>query len=570
MKYLPKIATAIALTALAVILPGCGGSNSNNTTVAQEKSCADITTTSLHIPGLVVTSATVVNASTTTATSQSYPTHCDVLGKINERTGIDGKPYAIGFDIKLPISGWNGKFFYSGDAGTDGVFFAPLGGLGSGQTTNALSLGYAVASSDGGHNDPTSFDTSFGLDPQARIDYGYNALGTLTPLAKTIVSQFYGTAPTRSYYMGCSKGGETGLMAATRYADQFDGIVAGAPGFDLPKAAVAQIYDSQQLLSIPGSSNVAGPPGVGGITGALSSQDIKLLSNSILNKCDALDGATDGMASDTAACQAAFNLTTDVPLCAPGGAASNGTCLSTAQKTALSNIFSGAKDTAGNLIYADWPWDPGITGNIPFVGWAYWKLSLNPLLGPMSVGNIFTTPPTAVTPTNAATFLTGFDMNRAYPWIYGSNATYTESPMSFMSPPDRVHFTTLKSKGKLIVYHGAADPVFSANHTINWYKNVAAADSTAANYARLFVVPGMNHCGGGVATDNVDAFSALVKWVEQDSAPDSIMATVSAGNPDVPASWSPNRSRPICAYPKKAILKTGATDLESAGSFVCQ
>lgn len=429
-----------------------------------------------------------------------------------------------------------------------------------------MTLGYAVASSDGGHSDPSGFDTSFGLDPQARIDYGYNAVGTLTPIAKRIVAFHYGSGPSRSYYMGCSKGGQTGLIAATRYADEFDGIVAGDPGLDLPKAAAIQLFDSQQFLSIPGSSLApAGPSGLGGIAGALNAPDLKLVSDSILAKCDVLDGATDGMVNDTAACQSVFNFATDVPQCA-SGAISDGTCLSPEQKAALQNVFVGAADGAGNRVYADWPWDPGLAGT----GWTFWKFTLNPLLGAMAYGNVFTSPPTEVTSANASSFLRSFDVGRTYSLIYGTDATFTEAPMSFMSPPDRVHLATLRSKGKLIVFHGVADPVFSVNHTINWYKNVVAADPNAGNYARLFVVPGMNHCGGGMATDKLDVFAAMEHWVEQGVAPESIPAGISAGNADVPVSWSPNRTRPVCAYPKKAMLKSGATDLESAGSFGCQ
>ncbi|MEY2876350.1 MAG: hypothetical protein RLZZ373_3721, partial [Pseudomonadota bacterium] len=127
-----------------------------------------------------------------------------------------------------------------------------------------------------------------------------------------------------------------------------------------------------------------------------------------------------------------------------------------------------------------------------------------------------------------------------------------------------------KAKGKLLVYHGTADPVFSSNHTASWYSRLQAKDAAAASYARLFLVPGMTHCGGGPATDSFDAFTPLVEWVEKGSTPDTILATVGAGNADKPATWSSTRSRPLCAYPKHAVLKSGATDLESAASFACQ
>jgi hypothetical protein len=398
---------------------------------------------------------------------------------------------------------------------------------------------------------------SFGLDPQARADYGYNALGTLTPLAKKIVGQFYGVAPSRSYYTGCSKGGHSGLMAASRFADQFDGIVSGNPGMDLPKASIAQIYDNQQYATVdPGVAN------------AFSPQDLALVSSKILAKCDALDGAADGIVNDLPGCKAAFNFSADVPQCA-AGATPNGTCLSAAQKTALSAVFAGAKSSNGSLLYADWPWDPGLAGG----GWSFWKTFLNPNLGAIAMGNVWATPPVApIAPFSpgAASYWQAFTMDAAYTAIYRTNATFTESAMDFMGMPDPLNLTTVKAKGKLLVYHGTADPVFSSNYTRNWYDKLKSRDASAASHVRLFLVPGMNHCGGGMATDSFDAFTPLVDWVEKGAAPDSINATVASGNTDKPASWSATRSRPLCAYPNKAVLKTGATDLESASSFVCQ
>jgi len=367
------------LVSLALIasLADCGGGSSTSpsvsataTSTVSTATCGGITTASLNIPGLTVAS-TALNPAvvSTTGAANSHPAHRQVLGNVNSRTGIDGNPYAIGVDIRLPASGWNGKFFYSGDGGMDGAFGAPLGSLGNDATTNALSLGYAVASSNGGHVDPTGIDGAFGFDPQARVDYAYNALGTTIDNAKSIIKTIYGAAPSRSYYVGCSKGGQSGFMAATRFADQFDGIVAGDPKFNLPKAAVEEIYDNQQFTAVNGS-----------VASAFSSQDLALVSSKILAKCDALDGATDGMVNNLPACKAAFNLATDVPQCA-AGKTPDGTCLSTAQTTALQAVFSGSRDAAGNLLYADWPWDPGITGSIPGSGWTFWKFTLNPLLG---------------------------------------------------------------------------------------------------------------------------------------------------------------------------------------------
>lgn len=149
--------------------------------------------------------------------------------------------------------------------------------------------------------------------------------------------------------------------------------------------------------------------------------------------------------------------------------------------------------------------------------------------------------------------------------------------MSFMTPPDPVRLNGLKRRGaKLLVYHGTSDAVFSANDTTAWYEALRAANGgDAADFARYFAVPGMNHCGGGPATDQFDMLTALVNWVEKGEAPDTILASArGAGNPggvnpEVPAEWSADRTRPLCAYPKVAVYE-GAGDIERAESFRCQ
>jgi feruloyl esterase len=548
---------AVPAVLMAALLAGCAAPEMGKSPVPME--CGQVTTHALGIPGVTVATAAAVAASGAADSAQGYPAHCQVTGSIRPRTGLDGKAYAIGFDLRLPAVDWNGKFFYSGDAGFGGVFHDPLGTVAMGGRSNALSRGYAVVSSDSGHVSAPGqpFDGSFGLDPQARIDYGYNALGSLTPLAKKMVAQYYGRAPGRSYYAGCSKGGQSGMQAAARFADQFDGIIAGNPGFNLPKAAVTQLFDSQQLASVDPD-----------LAKALAPRDMALVASRILAKCDALDGAADGIVNDLVACRAAFDFDADVAQCATG-AAPDGACLSARQKSALEAIMGGPRTAGGEAIYADWPWDPGIAA----VDWRGWKTFLNPTLAPVSMAMIFSTPPTpgvvAFSPA-AASYWQGFDASRGHDLIHATDATFTVSSMGFMSPPGLERLGTLKRRAKLLVYHGAGDGVFSVNDTIRWYDRLRAGDAEASGYARLFVVPGMTHCAHGPATDRFDAFAALVDWVEKGVAPLQIIATVNPDNPDRPAAWSADRSRPLCAYPAKAVLRTGATDLESAASFICR
>lgn len=544
--------TRLSPLALTALLAACGGDAS------APLACTDLTTERLRLPHLQVVSAVEV------AASGALPAHCQLTGSLNPRTGIDGKPYAIGFELRTPLpEAWNGKFFFQGGGGTNGVIVPATGHLLNAPTGTALERGYAVASTDGGHATGQS-DATFGLDPQARSDYGYHAVGQVTLTAKKILQARYGQGPTRSYLVGCSNGGRDAMVAASRFADQFDGYVAANPGFNLPKANIAQHWDTQQFMSAAGAGQLpkdAFPPSV-----------MALVAQRILARCDALDGVTDGMVHDRTGCQAAFSLARDVPVC-PG--APEAGCLTVAQKTALQNVFDGARDSAQRSLYASWPLDPGVAGQ----NWRFWKLDagfaplpFNTLIGAGAGGYIFSTPPDAPDLSDGGLgYQLGLSMDDAEAKITRQAPPFTESAMEFMTPPNPTQLTALKARGKLIVVHGTADPVFSAHDTIAWYEALQAADADAARYARVFLVPGMNHCAGGPATDRFDMLAALEDWVERGHAPDAVRATVNAADPDVVAAgWPATRSRPLCAYPAQAMLKPGATDTEDAASFECR
>ncbi len=546
--------TSLTIVMVTGLVAACGGDGDTPSVLA----CADLTTAKLGIANLQVASAVEV------AASGPLPAHCKVNGALNSRIGIDGKPYAIGFELRTPLpTAWNGKFFFQGGGGTNGLIVPATGNLLNAPAGTALERGYAVVSTDGGHNTGQS-DVSFGIDPQARSDYGYNAVGQVTMAAKKIVHARYGQLPARSYLLGCSNGGRDAMVASSRFADQFDGYVATNPGFNLPKAAIAQQWDTQQFMSAATSGQLP--------KDAFPATALHLVAQSVLAKCDALDGVTDGMVNDRVACQGAFSIANDVPTCS--GAPDAG-CLTAAQKTALQNVFGGARDSANRSLYASWPLDPGVSGQ----NWRFWKLDagfaplpFNTLIGAGAMGYVFSTPPDAPDLADGGLgYQLGFSMDTAAAKISATTATYKESALEFMTPPNPTQLTTLKARGKLIVVHGTADPVFSPNDTIAWYDALKAADASASNYARLFLVPGMNHCGGGPATDRFDMLTALEDWVEKGAAPDAVRATVNAADPDVvAAAWPARRSRPLCAYPKQAMLKTGATDTEDAASFECR
>lgn len=520
----------------------------------------------LSLPNTVFTSSSSVAAGELTLAGQSIDAHCLLTGHMFERVSpVDGQPYAIGFEMRLPLN-WNGRFFYQANGGIDG-FVVPATGdtSGGGPLTSALLQGFAVISSDAGHG--ATQIPFFGIDPQARLDYGYQAVGKLTPMAKAVIRAAYGKRPAYSYIGGCSNGGRHAMVAAARYADQFDGYLVGSPGFNLPKAAVASLYGAQQYapLAVPGATIPAGPfAGLPDLSGAFTLEERQLVSDSVLARCDALDGLVDGMVHHTRACQRAFDLDRDVPTCAGDR---DGTCLSAEQKVAIGNIFAGPQDASGQPIYARFPFDSGHASG----GTAFWEFIAPLILDAGAVGFVFKTPPenplTFVPPLFALTA----NVNLLSEQIFATTELYTESSMQFMTPPNATNLKDLrKNRGRMIVYHGMSDPIFSAADTIEWFEELQGAQA----FARLFLVPGMDHCAGGPAADQFDLLTPLVRWVEGGPAPKRVIASVrgpeNAGgfNPEVPPSWSSTRTRPLCAFPRVAVYKHG--DVERAESFVCK
>jgi len=577
----PTVHQQLARTAFvattATFLAACGGSDYylpqlSAATPGTLISCTDLANKAA-LTNTTISSATLVAAGglAVTGVTTPMPEHCLVKGEMNRRTStVDGKTYAIGFEMRLPTA-WNGRYFYQANGGIDGSVVTATGpNSGGAPETNALQMGFAVLSSDAGHSSPTPF---WGVDPQARLDYGYQAVGSLTPMAKALIKTAYGKAPDRSYFGGCSNGGRHALVAAARYSDQYDGILAGAPGFHLPKAATAQLWKVQQYASIATSTVATGADaGLPDITSAVSSAEFKLVGSQITTKCDALDGLTDGIVSDVKACQTAFNIQTDVPTCT---GARDGTCLTSAQKNVLANIYAGPKNSKNEALYANFYADPGIAG----VNHTVWHYGNSLTRDPGAVAFIFTSPPSTQAAFEASTglkYALAFNMETDYTKMFATDATYKESSWSFMTPPNETDLSALKNRGaKLLVYHGSADPIFSAADTAKWFDALQTANNgSSADFARYFVVPGMNHCSGGPATDQFDSLTNLVNWVEKGQAPDALVAKArgtgaNVVNTELPTTWTAARTRPLCAYPKVARYN-GSGDVESAASFSCK
>lgn len=554
----------------ALLLAACSGGNAPiGTTIpalpqlaaatgATLASCTDLST-KIKLANTTITGANAIAAGTLTIAGKPVPAHCQVTGRMFDRVStVDGQSYAIGFEMRLPTS-WNGRFFYQANGGLDGSIGTATGPVGGGgPLDNALNQGFAVISSDAGHNAPTPF---FGIDPQARLDYGYQAVGKLTPMAKSLIETAYGKKPDRSYIGGCSNGGRHAMVAASRYADQYDGVLVGNPGYRLPLAAVANIAGGKAYAAL---ATTAGDPSTG-----FTVAERTLVSNAVLAKCDALDGATDGMVQNTQACQAAFDLNRDVATCT---GARDGSCLSAAQKTAIGGLFAGATTATGARIYASFPYDAGLATT----DWASWKFSSPSTRDAGAVGLVFQAPPENPATFDGAAFVRDGDLAAMLAKVGATSGVYTESALSFMVPPNPTDLATLKNRGaKLMVYHGTSDPIFSSNDTTTWYDGVRTANGGSAdNFARYYPVPGMNHCSNGPTADQFDMLTPLVNWVEKGVAPDSVTATArgagNAGgvNAGVPSTWAAARTRPLCPYPKAAKYK-GSGSIEDAANFVC-
>jgi hypothetical protein len=567
---IPRYHAAAAAIAAALTLPGCGGSADDARSLPQLAtavpasligSCDDLGARLAAPNNTTITAVTHQPAGSiaTPGPAVDVPAHCIVTGYMFERTSpVDGHRYAIGFEVRLPQD-WNGRFYHQGNGALDGAVVPASGASPTGVPSSALGKGFAVLSSNAGHDGTRG--AAFGIDPQARLDYGYQAVAKLTPMAQELIEAAYGKAPDRSYFGGCSNGGRHAMVAAARYADQYDGILAEAPGYRLPLAALANIAGAQRYAT------VATDPA--DLASAFTTEERRLLADAILEQCDALDGLADGIVHDTAACQARFDIATHVPTC---DAERDGTCLTAAQKSVLADIFAGPRTQSGALIYLSFPFDPGIAGgNV-----AFWEFAAPFALDSGAVAMVFQVPPADPATFDGPQFALSADLDLLLHRLDATDDIYTESSLSAIAMPDPSDLATLRDRGgKMIVIHGVSDMIFSVDDTRAWYEGLDAANAgRAAGFARFFPVPGMTHCRGGPATDRFDALEALVAWVEHGDAPDRIVASARGPsmpgqvNADVPGDWSPQRTRPLCPYPAVARYR-GSGDPESAESFVC-
>ena len=577
-----KMNAVLALGAIGVGLVGCGGND--DPVVAQALSCAAAAGTIAANNPVAGTTLRILKTEEQAAT-ETVKANCLVEAAMNERIGtVDGRPYAIKFRLRMPLpADWNGKFFMEGGGGSNGVFSQALGAHSPGSGTNAYSRGYAVISTDSGHDnavtaDPNAGgDSAFGRDPQARVDFGYNSYDVAARAAKAIVGAYYGQKPAHSYFMGCSEGGREAQTISQRFPTIFDGISAGAPPMRQPYMATYSPHLAQTLAPLAVAAGYVDANNRPALNKIYTDADIQLVSKAIVEACDGLDGLADGMSNNRAACTDAVVVPKLTALTCKAGKTAD--CLTADQIAAMRKAYGGPKTSTGLQLYPNQVWDPGIGGmnggvfNAGFRVWWFgsYGATVNDAIKLSISGRghmlVWQTPPVlGLTVAQYLDYALTYNLDDTEANMNRKTAIYTTSPIEY-GRADSSDLSGFKQNGgKLLVWIGNADPAVGVNETIEWYDRVNQQQGgKAADFARLFTVPGMNHCAGGPSTDKFDMLTALENWVERGEAPDSIPAEASKPGYFGVAS----RTRPLCPYPTYAQYK-GSGDINVAANFACK
>jgi Tannase and feruloyl esterase len=477
--------------------------------------------TSLRLPDVKVTGA--APGDTASAVAVVKVPHCKVTGVIGTE---------IRFEVLLPDD-WNGRFAMGGGGGFVGSV--------QNQAAGAVNAGYASAGTDTGHQD-SGIQASWALDHLERqINYGYLGVHRTAEVARAIVRAYYGQDASHAYFVGCSNGGRQALMEAQRFPSDFDGIVSGAPAYDFTSIAAAFINHAQATFPDPHHLTIS----------AVSPDALKTVAAAALEACDAKDGVTDGVIGDPSSCH--FSL--DRVATCPGPEPAAG-CLTATERKALARIYEPTRGADGE-IYPGQP--PG--GEAEDGGWRQWITGVDSGLAVGTHGKY---------PSLQYAFGTEFFKYFVFQdesWDY-TRYDVAEAPRdtrqaaTFLNA-DAADLSAFKTRGgRLVVWHGWADPALNARSTITYYKGVEARDAAVRDYARLFLLPGVLHCGGGPGPDGVDWLAAIVDWVEHGKAPERLVASKNSNGTVV-------RTRPVCPYPLEAVYNgTGSTDDEA--SFTCK
>jgi tannase/feruloyl esterase len=482
---------------------------------ASAASCEELS--SMPIPGVTVTLAQSVPAGgfgnaqgqAQSEAARTLPAFCRVAATLRPSNDSD-----IKMEVWLPVANWNGKFQAVGNGAFSGSLPYPA-------MTTALARGYAVGGTDTGHSGGSA---SFGLGhPEKVVDFGWRAVHEMTVTSKKIVQRVYAAAPKFAYWNGCSAGGRQAMTEAQRFPDDFDGIIAGSPGLDWTSRAAQAVRIAQRLESHPENR--------------LSAEHRQLLHKAVLDTCDANDGVKDGVIENPVAC----SFDPGKLQCASGDA---NNCLTAAEVETARQMYASPKnpksgrEITGLARGSELGWtDLGWTASARATGLDQFRYL------------IFQDPNW-----NIQQFRFDTDIVRAEERDAGTINALDTNLRPFLA-----------RGGKLIQYHGWNDPQISPGNSVQYYERVVAAlggSSTVQRGYRLFMAPGMAHCGGGDGPNSFDMLAALERWVEQGQAPDQIMASRTRDG-------RVERTRPLCPYPQTAVYK-GRGSPDDAANFVCK
>jgi Tannase and feruloyl esterase len=441
-------------------------------------------------------------------TTVNLPAYCRVTGSIHPTADSD-----IAFEVWLPVD-WNGRFQAVGNGGL-------AGSIGTSEMADALRAGYATAGTDTGHTGtPITGDWALG-HPEKIIDFGYRAVHLMTVQAKAVITAFYGSPAQYSYWNGCSEGGGQALSEAQRFPADYNGILAGAPANYFVHLQAGGNWISQAIHKDPATF--------------LPPEKLPAITAAVLAQCDAADGVKDGILEDPRTCK--FD-----PAVLECKGADSSTCLTRPQMEGLRKIFEGAKNPrTGQQVFP---------GTMPGGenGWGLWIAGT-------------AVPPRDLQHLIMMGFFPYFVFNNpAWDWTtfdFDTDVTLADQKVGVILNqinPDLSAFK--KDGGRLLQYHGWNDPAISPLNSVNYFESVQAKMGDTAGFYRLFMMPGVEHCGGGPGPSQFDKMAVIVDWVEHGKAPDSIVVS------------GHGRTRPLCPYPQIAKYKgTGSTD--SAENFAC-
>jgi len=445
---------------------------------------------------------------------------------------------AIHFEVWLPMTNWNSRIHMVGNGG-----YSP--NMNFGQMATLLKYGSVAVATDTGHTGDPS-DLSFGTgNDDAIADWGFRSVHESIVPAKALTAAFYGKPARKTYFLGCSTGGHQGLVEANRYPDDFDGILGGAPANNRTNLNLSFLW---RFVTFH-------PPGDNTRT-IMQPEDLALANRAAMAQCDALDGVRDGVMANPLACK--FDVAK--LKCSAGKTDS---CLTREQVEAMNKTYNPLKrrDTGAD-IYTGWivgsEWVDGAGG------WhGYWADPRKPEQ-PMR-----------------AEYVRGWAFNDPNwsPWSFdfGKDVDFVHKRVGEIADMNDPDLSAFKERGgKIILYQGWVDPIVSALDTVAYFGKVEEANTNAADFARLFMVPGMGHCSGGPGATNFtfnlntdadhDAVLALQRWVEEGKAPERIVATRFKDR--TPASGVA-MTRPLCAWPKVPTY-TGKGSTDDAANFICR